>query len=220
MSVVVFRLESTERLGEGDRPIMSEPSVTPSPQMLERFRRRVTELTSRHHDSDNNCIGGEEIRVWNRTHREPCGRCAQSKVHRLCIVDEDNPNCRACRSMKVGCDRKPRFVFDMTTDMFFPTYTQFLPIYNRYRGRFKRHKTAENRAKVLAAANEPGWYEDAENHSKFLAIGNEQGGKFRVSYRLSKPLNASDRDGHARICIIETESIGSRDSPPSTGKEN
>jgi hypothetical protein len=58
----------------------------------------------------------------------------------------DHPSCRPCRANKVGCDRKPRFVFAMTKDQFFPTYAQFLKVFqDRKATQLKRLRRQEYR---------------------------------------------------------------------------
>ncbi|KAJ7137046.1 hypothetical protein C8R44DRAFT_768375 [Mycena epipterygia] len=119
---------------------MSVPVVDPNEDILDRFWRRVAELTSRYHDTQKKWIGGKEIRQWNKLNRKACKNCLRSKIGRVCVIDEDQPSCRACRATKIGCDRKPQFVFDLTKDDFFPTYDQFIRVYkNREPGRLRRY---------------------------------------------------------------------------------
>ncbi|KAJ6457542.1 hypothetical protein C8R47DRAFT_1081976 [Mycena vitilis] len=112
-----------------DNGVLSLPYVGPSHGTLERFWRRVAEVTTRHHDDRREWVGGEDVRRWNERNKQPCERCANSKTNRECIVEENHPSCRPCRRNKVGCDRKPRFVFDMTKEQFFPSYSQFMRIF-------------------------------------------------------------------------------------------
>ncbi|KAJ7448102.1 hypothetical protein FB451DRAFT_766054 [Mycena latifolia] len=119
---------------------MTAPIVVPSEVILDNFWRRVAELTTRYHDVQNKWIGGSEIRQWNAENRTACGKCLNSKTGRECVIDEDHPSCRACRANKIGCDRKPRFVYDMTKCTFFPTYEQFISVFhNKEAGRLKRY---------------------------------------------------------------------------------
>ncbi|KAJ7125024.1 hypothetical protein C8R44DRAFT_782076 [Mycena epipterygia] len=142
--------EDSDTPGPGRSVAAERTVVTSTPEAgpnLDRFWKRVAEVTSRYHDVGKRRIGGEEIREWNRnpTNGKICGKCDSSRVKRICIIDEDQPSCRPCRLMKVGCDRKPRFVFDMTKDQFFPVYEEFLKVFNnRVPGRLRRHKQAEN----------------------------------------------------------------------------
>ncbi|KAJ6462339.1 hypothetical protein C8R47DRAFT_1080232 [Mycena vitilis] len=87
-----------------EESLMSLPAVGPSCSTLEKFWKRVAEVTTRHHDPEHGWVGGEEIRMWNEANTQ-------------------------CRHNKVGCDRKPRFVFDMTKDRFFTSYPHFLRIF-------------------------------------------------------------------------------------------
>ncbi|KAJ7767248.1 hypothetical protein B0H16DRAFT_1521470 [Mycena metata] len=120
---------------------MSVPAVYPTETVLDRFWRRVAQLTTRYHDVEHKWIGGGEIREWNLINQEPCDKCANSKTQKQCIIDDDQPSCRTCRKTKIGCDRKPRFVFDMTRDEFFQSYDQFLAIFqNPEKGRLRRYE--------------------------------------------------------------------------------
>ncbi|KAJ7272959.1 hypothetical protein C8J57DRAFT_1316152 [Mycena rebaudengoi] len=130
---------------------MSVPTVEPLPFIVDRFWKRVAELTTRYHDHENKWIGGEEIRQWNQANRQACGKCLNSKTKRVCIIDEDHPSCRACRHVKIGCDRKTQFVFDLTREEFFPSFTQFLSIFRHPGpGRMRRDKKLENRIRSKA----------------------------------------------------------------------
>ncbi|KAJ7187202.1 hypothetical protein C8R46DRAFT_1207167 [Mycena filopes] len=137
------------------------PYIHPTEDLLDRFWRRVAQLTTRYHDVERKWIGGEEIRQWNGLHLDPCNKCLNSKSGRPCILDEDQPSCRTCRLNKIGCDRKPLFVFDMTKDDFFPVYEQFLEIFkNKEAGRLRRYdKSAEpatqKRRSVKATKGKP-----------------------------------------------------------------
>ncbi|KAJ7499750.1 hypothetical protein FB451DRAFT_1206417 [Mycena latifolia] len=103
---------------------MTAPAVGPDEITLDQFWRRVAELTTRYHGDQQKWIGGSEIRKWN----------AENRLNsRACAVDEDQPSCRACRANKIGCDRKPRFIFDMTKRHFFPWCA------NKEAGRLKRY---------------------------------------------------------------------------------
>ncbi|KAJ7662639.1 hypothetical protein DFH06DRAFT_1128851 [Mycena polygramma] len=110
-----------------------------------KFWKRVTELTARYHDPENGWIGSPEVKKWNQIYRTACRKCTSFKSQRQCVVDEDNPSCRTCRSAKIGCDRKTQFVFDMTKEDFFSNYDQFTKVYeNRDPRHLKRLKQAEN----------------------------------------------------------------------------
>ncbi|KAJ7499740.1 hypothetical protein FB451DRAFT_1206386, partial [Mycena latifolia] len=119
---------------------MTAPAVGPDEITIDQFWRRMAELTTRYHGDQQKWIGGSEIRKWNAENRLPCNKCANSKNSRACVVDEDQPSCRACRANKIGCDRKPRFIFDMTKHHFFPSYAQFLAVFqNKEAGRLRRY---------------------------------------------------------------------------------
>ncbi|KAJ7499746.1 hypothetical protein FB451DRAFT_1549282 [Mycena latifolia] len=119
---------------------MTAPAVGPDEVTLDKFWRRVAELTTRYHGDRKKWIDGSEIRKWNAENRLPCNKCVNSKNSRACVVDEDQPSCRACRANKIGCDRKPRFIFDMTKREFFPSYAQFLAVFqNKEAGRLRRY---------------------------------------------------------------------------------
>ncbi|KAJ7473892.1 hypothetical protein B0H11DRAFT_1337760 [Mycena galericulata] len=127
---------------EGVKSInISIPTVVPRSTVLDLFWRRVAYLTGRFHDGDRKWIGSDEIKAWNSLNRNPCHKCSTSKSRRVCIVDEDNPNCRTCRNAKISCDRKSKFIFDLTKDEFFPEYDQFLSVYHNREpvGRPDRH---------------------------------------------------------------------------------
>ncbi|KAJ7107022.1 hypothetical protein C8R44DRAFT_805131 [Mycena epipterygia] len=119
---------------------LSVPTVVPHPHILERFWERVADLTSRYHDPGRGWIGGPEVRQWNAQNRHACSKCLNSKTGRVCIIDEDHPSCRACRHIKIGCDRKTQFVFDMTKAEFFPAWGQFLAVFqHKEPGSARRH---------------------------------------------------------------------------------
>jgi len=121
-------------------PVQTVPAVDPKEDILDRFWRRVAQVTTRYHDVEHKWICGDEIRQWNLENRQACEKCSNSKTRRICVVDEDQPSCRSCRDAKIACDRKPKFVFDMTKDEFFPNYDQFLVVFkNKEPGRLVRY---------------------------------------------------------------------------------
>ncbi|KAF7357885.1 hypothetical protein MVEN_00834700 [Mycena venus] len=126
-------------------PAMSLPEVEPHPDVVNRFWKRVAEVTARYHGIEKKWMGGDELREWTQTHTDPCKKCVSGKVKRQCIIDENHPSCQTCRSAKIGCDRKPLFVFDMTKNEFFPTYEQFINVFNkRTPGRLRRFRLLKN----------------------------------------------------------------------------
>ncbi|KAJ7604681.1 hypothetical protein DFH06DRAFT_1150909 [Mycena polygramma] len=48
--------------------------VIPTDFLLDSFWRRVSDLTTIYHDTDNNRIGGDEMKHWNRTNRSERGK--------------------------------------------------------------------------------------------------------------------------------------------------
>ncbi|KAJ7749121.1 hypothetical protein B0H16DRAFT_1461294 [Mycena metata] len=115
--------------------------VRPSPIILERFWGRISSVSSRHHDVDNRWVGEEEVRIWNNANRgvrptptKACDKCANGKGNRICVVDEYHATCRPCRALKIGCDRKTRFLYDMTKEEFFSNYSRFLQVYQNKEG--------------------------------------------------------------------------------------
>ncbi|KAJ7617675.1 hypothetical protein DFH06DRAFT_1145101 [Mycena polygramma] len=118
---------------------MSVPNVSPNPEVVNRFWKRVAEVTARYHDADHRLVCSPALRDWIKTNQEPCMKCRNSKSKRVCILDDDSASCKTCREAKIGCDRKTRFLFDVTKDEFFPTLDQFLDAYrSREPGRLRR----------------------------------------------------------------------------------
>ncbi|KAJ7659614.1 hypothetical protein DFH06DRAFT_1402685 [Mycena polygramma] len=142
----VFRVvPATSAEKETDLTTVTTPAVHPSEEILDRFWRRVDELTTRYYDASHVWIVGTEIKAWNWENREACTPCVKSRMGKICIVDDDRPSCRTCRKAKIGCNRKPQFVFDMTKYDFFPSYQQFLAIFQDKSGHRKRHKRRTRR---------------------------------------------------------------------------
>lgn len=85
-------------------------------------------------------IGDPNFKRTSSNTLQSCQKCTHSKTKRICVIDEDQASCRACREVKIGCDRKPKFVFDLTKHEFFPSYEQFLVIFqNKAPGRLRRY---------------------------------------------------------------------------------
>ncbi|KAJ6474034.1 hypothetical protein C8R47DRAFT_1324304 [Mycena vitilis] len=123
----------------------------PSEDVLDKFWRQVAKLTTRYHDVDRKWIGGDEIRKWNNANRFACQKCSNSKTGKTCVVDEDQPSCRTCRSNKLGCDRKQLFVYEYTKDDFFSSYAQFLSVFrNKEPGRLRRYERVKRQNKPKA----------------------------------------------------------------------
>ncbi|KAJ6470775.1 hypothetical protein C8R47DRAFT_751686 [Mycena vitilis] len=120
---------------------MSIPEVSPNPEVVNRFWKRVAELTTRFHDADNVLVSGHELKDWVAKNQDPCAKCKNSKSGRICVIDDDSASCKTCREAKIGCDRKTQFLFETTRDEFFPTLDQFLQAYrSREPGRLRRFK--------------------------------------------------------------------------------
>jgi hypothetical protein len=49
---------------------LSVPAAHPNEETLDRFWRRVAELTTRYYDADHKWICGDEIRAWNSANRQ------------------------------------------------------------------------------------------------------------------------------------------------------
>ncbi|CAK5277617.1 unnamed protein product [Mycena citricolor] len=130
--------------GIEDDGTMSSPAVTPSDEVKSRFWKRVAEITSRYHNVETGWTGTKEVRDWNHSNPTACDKCLRSRVERQCIIDEDQPSCRPCRDAKISCDRKCKFIYDLTKDDFFPEYALFLHVYNdRKPGQLRKLKQAE-----------------------------------------------------------------------------
>jgi hypothetical protein len=52
-----------------DSGTTSSPEVGPSVDVMNKFWKRVAELTTRYHDNEGRWVGGREVKEWNNTHR-------------------------------------------------------------------------------------------------------------------------------------------------------
>ncbi|KAJ7620709.1 hypothetical protein DFH06DRAFT_1305949 [Mycena polygramma] len=131
----------------------------------DKFWRKVAKLTTRYHDRERKWIGGSEIREWNRKNKIACQKCVNSRAVKKCVIDEDRPTCRPCRIAKIGCDRKPQFVYEMTKDEFYVRYADFKAVFdNPEPGRLRRYERitplkkrrhpAVQRQRALQSANQ------------------------------------------------------------------
>ncbi|KAJ7457196.1 hypothetical protein B0H11DRAFT_2063289 [Mycena galericulata] len=144
----VFRLppSSLSRPKASERPWPSSIEF-PDESTLDRFWRRVVQLTTRYHDAEKRwTTGGTELRDWNMANRKACDRCLKSRT-RVCVIDEDQPSCRPCRAGKLGCDRKTLFVYDLTKAEYFRSYDQFLAVY--------QHKDSERMKRYIKVPGLP-----------------------------------------------------------------
>ncbi|KAJ7034421.1 hypothetical protein C8F04DRAFT_1183235 [Mycena alexandri] len=108
----------------------TSPPVFPASQTLVLFWRKVAYLTTRTRDREGRWVGSQEVLLWNAQHLEDCERCKGGRKWKVCVVDTDQVGCRTCRKARVACDRKARFLYDLTKDDFFPTLDVFLSVYN------------------------------------------------------------------------------------------
>ncbi|KAJ7111511.1 hypothetical protein C8R44DRAFT_742619 [Mycena epipterygia] len=124
---------------------MSSPEVGPNPDVVRRFWKRISDVSARCYDTDNTRKGSNDIRQWNEHNRKSCAKCTSSRGRRICVVDEDHPSCKTCRSAKIGCDRKLLFLFDMTKAEYFPSFDQFIKVFHsKEHSRPRRNKRTEN----------------------------------------------------------------------------
>jgi hypothetical protein len=124
--------------------------ATPVDSTVEAFWTRVGQLSTRM-KVDKRWLGSEELVQWHKYNltvsqyhshtlrnsnqrclriNEPCLRCSENK-RRICIVEADHPSCKTCRTSKKPCDRKLRFLFDLTRKDFFHDFDQFCTVYDR-----------------------------------------------------------------------------------------
>jgi len=159
--------EDTSGRGESANKRVCGPlrSLTGGPldsALADEFWKKVAEVTTRYRDSDNKWVAGQEIQQWNNANRQgspfnnvltdlltsrlqACNKCANSRSNRVCVIDQDHPSCRTCRSVKIGCDRKTLFLFDVTKNLFHSNYAMFLKYYGaRAPLQMKRYKQVEN----------------------------------------------------------------------------
>ncbi|KAJ7661405.1 hypothetical protein DFH06DRAFT_1129511 [Mycena polygramma] len=115
---------------------MSLPFVDPSDYVVTMFWRRISQLTTRTHDEQDNWIGVLEM------HKQ-----------------QDKTRCIPCRAMKIGCDRKTRFLFDMTKDTYFSTFDQFMKV-------FRNKPTASQRRPRKSSAKLRRLEDNKQNNEK------------------------------------------------------
>ncbi|KAJ7035869.1 hypothetical protein C8F04DRAFT_1181901 [Mycena alexandri] len=95
-----------------------------SDAFITRFWLRVGDLCARSRVA-NGWVGTDELRKWNKENSTPCGRCLLSKDRKACTIVDDHPSCLTCRTKKLSCDRRARFVFEHTKDEFFDNFEEF-----------------------------------------------------------------------------------------------
>ncbi|KAJ7720722.1 hypothetical protein B0H16DRAFT_1604263 [Mycena metata] len=141
-------------LDSAERTIVSKATDWPSDCVSDAFWKCCARLTTRTHDHHDNWIGGPEIREWNRNNTSACERCSKGKKKRVCQVENDQPSCIPCRMIKVGCDRKARFLFDMTREKFFSDFQVFMAVYKKGpTTRTRREKRVEIRTRRVQSAS-------------------------------------------------------------------
>ncbi|KAJ7698509.1 hypothetical protein B0H16DRAFT_1484409 [Mycena metata] len=90
------------------------------------------------------------LEEWNQRDQQPCSRCTDARTPRICKITIDHPCCQNCRELKIGCDRRARFVFEHTKQDFFDDYQSFLAVYSTKPPRDMRSlKQTGNRARRL-----------------------------------------------------------------------
>ncbi|KAJ7119966.1 hypothetical protein C8R43DRAFT_960036 [Mycena crocata] len=156
----VFSSRTPQRFSATSRAAktLSVPYVKPDEITLDRFWRRVADLTTRYYDADSKWIGGEEIRRWNNENRTACDKCLKSKTSRV--------------SVKIGCDRKARFVFDLTKGQFFTKYEEFLAVFNNKEpGRLRRYSQApRKRGYTVKEERRQGGCDDENMQSRLISM--------------------------------------------------
>ncbi|KAK7040604.1 hypothetical protein R3P38DRAFT_2513583 [Favolaschia claudopus] len=110
--------------------LFSAPAVIPADETVLLFWRRISYLTTRTKTKNGKWIGCEEVKEWNARNTKSCGRCRKSRGIKPCIVEDDQPSCLSCKESKMACDRKAQFLFEATSDQFFPTMALFLEVYD------------------------------------------------------------------------------------------
>ncbi|KAJ7769867.1 hypothetical protein B0H16DRAFT_1685994 [Mycena metata] len=95
-------------------------------------------------------VDSRALEEWNQRDQQPCSRCTDARAPRICKITIDHPCCQTCRELKIGCDRRARFVFEHTKQDFFDDYQSFLAVYTTKPPREMRSlKQTGNRARRL-----------------------------------------------------------------------
>ncbi|KAK7052532.1 hypothetical protein R3P38DRAFT_3344366 [Favolaschia claudopus] len=114
-----------------DDAALSMPQAEPKENTVIAFWQRIASVSTRTRREDGKWIGGEEVRRWNAANTKGCDRCTKGKVKRHCVIEEYQAACKTCRTARTACDRKIKFLFEMTRKDFFPTMDLFLRVYNK-----------------------------------------------------------------------------------------
>ncbi|KAK7048084.1 hypothetical protein R3P38DRAFT_2867267 [Favolaschia claudopus] len=110
---------------------LSMPQLGPAESTIVAFWQKIAFLTTRTRREDGKWIGGEQVRHWNATNTQGCDKCTKGRIIKQCTVDEYQAGCKTCRLSRTACDRKTKFLFEMTRNDFFPTMDLFLQAYNQ-----------------------------------------------------------------------------------------
>ncbi|KAF7325476.1 hypothetical protein MKEN_00396200 [Mycena kentingensis (nom. inval.)] len=90
----------------------------PSPEILARFWAKIGSILGEERGQHASADSKRELKKWTTTHTTGCVQCAVSG--QLCTTEPDRASCRACCVQgDQGCERKLRFLFDMTKEEFF-----------------------------------------------------------------------------------------------------
>ncbi|KAJ6518912.1 hypothetical protein C8R45DRAFT_9265 [Mycena sanguinolenta] len=109
---------------------LSFPLTTPSYATVISFWRKIAQISTRTHNQSGAWIGSAEVLSWNADNREPCQHCSTSRTGKTCVIEDDYASCRPCRTARINCDRKIKFLFDSTKEDYFPNFELFLHVYN------------------------------------------------------------------------------------------
>ncbi|KAK7050336.1 hypothetical protein R3P38DRAFT_2863585 [Favolaschia claudopus] len=113
-----------------DDAALSMPQAEPGENTVIAFWQRIASVSTKTR-RDGKWIGVEELRHWNAANTKGCDRCTKGKVIRHCVIEEYQAGCKTCRTARIACDRKVKFLFEMTCKDFFPTMDLFLRAYNK-----------------------------------------------------------------------------------------
>ncbi|KAJ7238557.1 hypothetical protein B0H12DRAFT_1137154 [Mycena haematopus] len=119
-------------------PELSFPSTAPSDDTIRRFWCHIAHISARTRNKAGAWIGSQEVVVWNANNPEPCIHCSTGRKRKVCVVEADHASCRPCRTARVNCDRKIKFLFDNTKEDYFPNFNMFFQVYNSQRPQERR----------------------------------------------------------------------------------
>ncbi|KAJ7715767.1 hypothetical protein B0H16DRAFT_1804948 [Mycena metata] len=121
---------------------------------------RVARLMTRTRlEGKNEWIGSNELVEWNRNNLGVCARCKGCSVPRKCVIDDGHPSCRTCRTAKAKCERKTKYIFDLTKDDYYPDFETFHAVYKKGphapMTKFKAVESRKKRRILLKATHSP-----------------------------------------------------------------